>query len=171
MRAPAEIDRHELRELLSKCWMTHDAMWFATCVRLCGMETANRINQQAVRSMATIEIRRLQKLLDQPEIRTWQELQGFLDACVELIRCDFMGFEASYPAPGIYRWDMPRCFAFEGISKLGVIDDYQCGIFTRLEGWLDGLGLPYTATPELTGCQMHTTSTCHREYTIQLPNH
>lgn len=169
MRRPETIERDELRELLGKCWMTHDAMWFANCLKECGIETANRINQAAVRSMAKIEVKRLMKVLDLASVGSWGELRVFLDAGVELIRCDFMKFEPSYPAENTYRWDMPACFAYDGIQKLGVIEGYQCGIFTRLEGWLDGLGLQYTSEPACNGCMMHTQGHCFREYTIRFP--
>ena len=45
-----------------------------------------------------------------------------------------------------------------------VIDQYQCGIFERVKGWLDGLGVEYTITPEVEGCMMHTDGQCFREF-------
>ena len=56
-----KIGKRELRELLTKGWMTHDAMWFMHTIQDLGIETANKINIAAVRSMSMIEIKRLQK--------------------------------------------------------------------------------------------------------------
>ena len=61
-------------------------------------------------------------------------------------------------------WETERCFAHEGVSKLGMIDRYECGIFDRLEGWLESLGIEYKATPEIDGCFMHRRGRCVREY-------
>jgi len=169
MRSPETIELPELRELLSKCWMTHDAMWFVHCVQECGIETANLINRAAVRSMAKIEVKRMMKILDVGPIGEMDQLKSFLEAALWLIKADFMKFEPSFPSENTYRWDMPECFAFEGVSKIGAIDEYQCGIFSRLEGWLDGIGVRYTAEPAIEGCLMHDHGRCYREFNIQFP--
>ncbi len=39
------------------------------------------------------------------------------------------------------------CFAYEGVAGLGVAAEYECGIYERIYGWLDALGLEYQATP------------------------
>ena len=51
-----QIEKNDLRELLVKGWMTHDAMWLYHCFQECGMEKTNRINKAAVQSMSAIEI-------------------------------------------------------------------------------------------------------------------
>ena len=58
-----ELSKAELKELLIKCWMTHDAMWLMQTVQHCGFEKANLINKAAVRSMAQVEIKRIKKAL------------------------------------------------------------------------------------------------------------
>jgi hypothetical protein len=169
MRPPETVELPELRELLTKCWMTHDAMWFGHCVEDCGIEKANRINRAAVKSMAKVEVRRLMKVLDVQSIEDMGQLRSFLDAAVSLIRADFMKFQPSFPSENTYRWDMPECFAYEGVSRIGVIDQYRCGIFSRLEGWLEGIGVRYSAEPAIDGCMMHSHGHCYREFTIDLP--
>jgi hypothetical protein len=57
------LEKNELKELLNKGWMTHDAMWFLNCMKECGIEQTNKINKAAVRDMAAIEIKRHQKAL------------------------------------------------------------------------------------------------------------
>ena len=55
------LEKKELKDLLVKCWMTHDAMWFYHCLQECGIEKTNRINRAAVKAVAAVEIRRLRK--------------------------------------------------------------------------------------------------------------
>lgn len=59
-----------------------------------------------------------------------------------------------------------RCFAYEGIKAMGVIDRYECGIMARVESWFDALGVKYEVDPKVTGYMMHTEGRCYREYTF-----
>ena len=56
------LKKNELKEILIKNWMTHDAMWFYHCLQECGIERTNKINKAAVRAMAMIEISLFQKI-------------------------------------------------------------------------------------------------------------
>jgi len=59
----AEIETKQLKELLNKGWMTHDAMWFYNSYQEVGIEATNRINRAAVKAMAAIEIKRIAQAL------------------------------------------------------------------------------------------------------------
>jgi hypothetical protein len=59
-----------------------------------------------------------------------------------------------------------RCFAHDGITMLGVIDPYECGIMDRVETWFDTLGIKYEVEPKVTQCMMHTEGRCYRNYTF-----
>ena len=53
------IDRlssHELKELISKCWITHDGMWFAHTLFESGIETTNHLNRAAINSTAAMDL-------------------------------------------------------------------------------------------------------------------
>lgn len=163
------LGREDARELLVKSWMTHDAMWFRHCVEELGIERTNRVNKAAVRSMAAIEIRRLTDALGVGEVTTMRALRQLLESAWEVVGAEFMGFRMSSPAPRVLRWDVPRCFAFEGVTRLGVADRYECGVFARVETWFDTLGIVYTVTPEVRGCLMQVGVPCHREYAFDLP--
>lgn len=164
------LTREEVQELLIKGWMTHDAMWFRHCVEACGIEQTNDINKAAVRSMAAIEIRRLTKALGMTEVHTMETLREVIEAAWGVIRADFMEFAYSYPAPDVMRWDVRRCFAFDGVARLGVADRYECGIFPRIEAWFDTLDIPYTVAPTVTGCMMRDEAACFREYWFHFGN-
>lgn len=46
----------------------------------------------------------------------------------------------------------------------------ECGIFDRVEGWLEGMGIRYPVTPQVEGCMMHTDGCCNREFRLKFPN-
>ena len=77
-----------------------------------------------------------------------------------------MNFTYSFPSENIFHWEWgdQQCFAYEGIKKLGVIDQYQCAIFERPEVWFKTLGIEYSITPRLDGCMMHTNGKCFRDF-------
>ncbi|MEW6208159.1 MAG: DUF6125 family protein [Acidobacteriota bacterium] len=158
------IGREELRELLNKSWMTHDAMWFRHCAQECGMEKTNRINKAAIRSAAVIEARRLAKIFEVEKIDSFEGLYDFITKATDLIRADFMKFECSAPEKNLLRWRMHQCFAYEGVTRMGVIEQYECGIFERMKGWLEGLGIKYSIEPQIDGCMMHTDGECFRDF-------
>jgi len=73
------LNKTDLKELLTKNWMTHDAMWFYHCFKECGIEKTNNINKAAVRSMAIIEIRRIKKAIAIDRVETFEGFKGWFD--------------------------------------------------------------------------------------------
>ncbi|MBI4830262.1 MAG: hypothetical protein HY801_01635 [Candidatus Lindowbacteria bacterium] len=69
-------------------------------------------------------------------------------------------------AENVARIKANRCFAYEGVRKMGAIEGYDCGIFARMAGWLDGLGIEHEVVPPLKGCLMLTRGECQREFRI-----
>ena len=160
------LERNELKEILIKNWMTHDAMWFYHCLRECGIDSTNKINKAAVRGMGIIEIRRIQKAVGIKEVTTLEDFRSLVEAAWDIVKGDFMKSNFSLPAENILRGDFERCFAYEGIKQIGAIERYECGIFERIYGWFDGMGMKYSVSPEVEGCMMHTEGKCFREITF-----
>lgn len=160
----------ELRELLNKCWMTHDGLWFRHCLDECGMEGANRVNRAAARSIGANEVRRVVKAFGLNPAASIQDLQGVLDALLAVVKADFMDFTVRFGPGDALRMDMHRCFAHDGMVRLGVLDQYECGIFERVEGWFDGLGLRYRVEPQTAKCLLLTQDHCHRDYRFEFPS-
>lgn len=169
-RTADKLEKSEVKELLNKCWMTHDAMWFYHCLREVGIETTNKINLAAVRSMSVIEIKRIRKLLgvEKRKIDTFEELIALVEGAFAIVKADFMNFSYSVPEKNVIRWDMQQCFAHDGVSQIGAISGYQCGIIERIKGWLDGLGVSYSIVPEINGCLMHAHGKCCGEFRTNL---
>jgi len=162
-----ELNQAELKELIIKCWMTHDGMWFMHTAQNCGFEKANLINKAAVRSMAKLEMHRLQQALDFGPVRTPQDFQDMILGINHVIKADFMDFDYSFPREDTLRIRMNRCFAHDGMARLDALEQYQCGIFERFFGWFDHLGLKYQAVPQVEKCLMYQTGSCVRDIMLE----
>lgn len=157
-----ELDVDELRELLVKCWMTHDGSWFMSVAGECGIDVANRLNKAAIRALAPIELRRVTRALGLKGegIERLDEVKAVVDAMFATIKGDFMDFTFDYPEENVLRWKMRRCFALEGMKMIGAYEEYDCGVLFRVTCWLDALGLDYTVEPPVEGCLMRDTGEC-----------
>jgi hypothetical protein len=163
-----KMETRELKELLLKCWMTHDGMWFYHSMNDAGIEKANQINKAAIRSLAAIEIERIRKAFGIREIQTFQDLKALCDAAFGVLTDDFMGFSYSFPSANVMHWNMSRCFAHAGMTRLGVIESYECGVIYRVGCWFQSLGIEYTLTPRIDRCMMHSTGVCRGDFSFSL---
>ncbi len=167
-----KIEKKDLRELLSKGWITHDAMWLYHVIQECGIEKAAKINVAAVDSMSVIEIRRIQKALGygKDPITDFDALFRLMTEAFGIIKADFMKFEFNAPEKNVceWKWADGKCFAFEGVSGLGAIDGYKCGIIKRIEGWLNGLGVEYRMEPSINECLMKNDGKCRGRFVFDL---
>lgn len=154
-----KLVHNEWKELILKCWVTHDAMWFMHCLNAFGIARTNELNRAAVKSMAMIEAKRLKKALHIGEINQLDDLKKFIDKGFEIFQADFMKFKKSYPSENILRWGIGECFAYSGVKKLGAIDKYKCVIYERLASWFDVLKIRYTVMPTIDGCTRHAANT------------
>ena len=158
------LDKNELKELLTKCWMTDDAMWFYSCLQEFGIEKTNEMNKAAIRGMAAIEIKRYQKALGVRNLERFEDFRRFFDMAMEIATGKFMKYKYGIPEKNVMHAKWESCFAYEGMKALGVADRYECGIMLRIDTWLDTLGIKYEVEPKVTGCMMHTEKRCFRDY-------
>ncbi len=157
-------DKDEIKELVSKNWITHDAMWFYHCLREFGIEKTNQLNKAAIRDMSAIEIKRIQKTLGVQEIKSFEMFHQFMDQAMAIATGKFMKYRYTMPAHNLMHGEWQSCFAYEGMKALGVADRYECGVMLRINTWLDTLGIKYEVEPKVTGCMMHTDGKCFRDY-------
>ena len=161
------IDKRELRELISKGWMTHDAMWFFHCMQEIGIEKTNRLNKAAIVSMSSFEVERYKEALGMKGagVETFEDLVRFLDGAFDLILPAFMRLTYTVSEHNVFawEWEKDRCFAYKGVKRIGALDQYQCGVLHRVESWLRALNVKYTMHPEVTGCLMRDTGQCKGE--------
>ncbi len=173
MEALETLEKREIRELISKGWITHDAMWFVHCLQEFGIEKTNKMNRAAVRSMSAIEVGRLKKALGvtTDQFDSFDELMGFFKGAMEIVLADFMQVKFTTPSKNIFHWEMEKdkCFAYKGMCMLGIPDKYECGVLHRIECWFDTLNIPYTMTPQVKNCLMHSQGECAGDFILDLP--
>ena len=58
-----DLTKQQLKELLVKCWMTHDGSWFYNCACELGIEGANKLNKAAIKNLSVIEMQRIKKAM------------------------------------------------------------------------------------------------------------
>jgi hypothetical protein len=169
MRAPEDLSRKEITDLLHKGWMSHDGMWFHHCLKEFGIEKANKLNKAAIQSLAPLEMKRLKKLLGIEKIGTFEEFKAFLSGGFELLIADFMNARMTFPEKNVFHWEFlpQQCFAYKGMQNMGVIDDYECGVVYRVECWIASLGVQYTIAPPVEKCLMHAKGICAGEFRLE----
>lgn len=133
--------------LLIKCWMSHDARWFMAVAREFGMEVANRLNQTAAHEVGKVEAQRIARALRLPPVTTLDDYLVVQEAFIGLLGPDLLDYRVSKVSDTACQVHVRRCFAFENAARAGVAGEYACGIFARLTGWLEGLGVAYEAPP------------------------
>ncbi len=169
MTMPGQLDQDAVRDLLLRNWMTHDAMWFREAVTRRGIAEANAINRAAVRSMAVVEAGRIRRLIGLEAVARLEDVRAFFTAAVDLVIPAFIACEFEWESEAsAVTLRVTRCFAHDGVAGLGLIDQYECGIFERIYGWLDALGVGFAAVPDTLECLLHTRGACARRLSLSL---
>ncbi len=174
MRRLAEVPWEEIKDLLGKGWLTHDGMWFYHTFLDSGMEKANRINRQAIKSLAAIEMARARKVLqvEEEDLRTFEGLQDFIRDALEMTlpRSVFSRASFTFVPPDVFHWEWKdgECFAYQAMRQMGAIEEYVCGVMYRIECWFEVSGIPYTVEPKIERCIMHQTGHCRGDFTIDV---
>ena len=81
---PFGLDADTLVELISHCWRAHDGQWFLKAVAQVGLQPAMRLNEQAIGSLARIELREfkrvsgIESLGTIAEVAEWYRLSAFI---------------------------------------------------------------------------------------------
>jgi hypothetical protein len=166
------IEKKAVVELLNKCWMTHDGMWFYHTFREVGIEKANQINKAAIRSLAPLEINRIKNFLgiEKEHLETFDEFKDFFSGASEWFIPDFMNATMSFPRKNVLHWEFKarECFAYKGMKRIGVIDEYECGVIYRLGCWIESLGITYDVSPDVKRCSMIDNPACSGDFTLHL---
>ena len=146
--------------------MSHDARWFAAAALAGGMELANRLNRMAAREEGKAEARRIAGALGLARARSlddWLLTQAIL---IGLLGPDLLDYRVSRVSDSACRVSVERCFAHDQVVRAGVVAEYECGIFERVGGWLEGLGVAHEMSPPLGKCLKAQGRDC--VYTVSL---
>ena len=143
--------------------MTHDGMWFFHCLQEFGIEATNKINKSAIKSLSSIEIKRIKSILGfEKDIESFEEFRLFFIEASKLMIPYFMNVRFSFSEENKMTWvfNQGKCFAYEGIKKLGAIDKYECVVLYRIRCWLEALEIENKFDPEIDKCSMHFNGKC-----------
>nr|MDO8099740.1 DUF6125 family protein [Candidatus Njordarchaeota archaeon] len=166
MRTLDEISKEEVKDYLGKGWLTHDGMWFFNTYKELGIDAANRLNNEAVKSMSPFEAERTRKVLGvgNEKITSFEEMAEFLHRALELVlpRSVFGRIRFSTPSKNIihWEWEDKECFAYKGMERIGVADQYKCAVIYRIQCWLNALGVEHTVSPRIENCLMAQKGNC-----------
>jgi hypothetical protein len=92
------------------------------------------------------------KALDLSPSRNMEEYLNLKKAALSMFGPDLVDYEIKILDHQTYDMHLTRCFAHENIVKAGIKDQYECGIFSRLQGWIDAQGLEHELAPALGKC-------------------
>ncbi len=148
----AQLSFSERETLLVKCWMSHDARWFMAVASEYGMTAANRLNQIAAHEVGTVEAKRIVRALQMLPITTLDDYLLAQEIFIALLGPDLIKYRVSKSSDHAYQMHVQSCFAYDNAVRAGIADEYECGIFARLTGWLDALNLAYEMHSSLGKC-------------------
>jgi hypothetical protein len=149
---PALPDEQE-KELLRKCWYTHDARWFMSVAQEFGLEAANRLNKRTCRALGEAEMRRLVKALGIAAPTNVHELVPVIEAAFRFFTPPpLTEFDVRVVDDRSWEGRLKRCFIHDNVVKAGIGTSYVCAAVDRIYGWHDALGLPLAAEPPVLRC-------------------
>jgi len=146
------INRDQLGDILLRNWMTHDALWYGEVAAKFGMAEASPMNLRVCRKLGRIEFKRLMNVVEAPPPNNFEAYRELFELGKEVFVPEFITIQIDYPGNSSQVFQVSECFAHNGMKKLGLLPEYECGIFERIEGWFDAMGLRYTRTPDLSRC-------------------
>ena len=157
----------EREELLIKCWMLHDTKWFMAAAREYGVEAANRLNQIAAHEIGKAEAQRIVRALGLPPVSSLDEYLLVQEVLIALLEPELVGHHVTKLSDTTYRMLVQRCFARDNAVRTGIASDYECGIYPRLTGWLEGLGFAYKTDPAPGKCPRAQGQECLHTVTVE----
>jgi hypothetical protein len=161
-----KLQPQEREALLVKCWMSHDARWFMAAARECGMEVTNRLNRTAAHEVGKVEAKRIARALGLLQAITLDDYLLAQEIFIGLLGPDLLDYGVGKAGDNACQVHVRRCFAYENAERAGIADHFECGIFARVTGWTDALGLAYEISPPLGRCLKAQGREC--VYTITL---
>nr|MDO8134185.1 DUF6125 family protein [Candidatus Njordarchaeum guaymaensis] len=166
MRTLDEISKEEIKDYLGKGWLTHDGMWFYSTYKELGIDAANRLNKEAVKSMSPFEADRTRRVLGigNKYVDSFEEMAESLHKALELVlpRSIFGRIHFSTPSKNTvhWEWENQECFAYKGMERMGLANQYKCAVIYRIQCWLNALGVKHTVSPRIEGCLMAQKGNC-----------
>src|SRR3989304_5943505 len=155
------------KNLLRRCWYSHDARWFTSVAQEFGLEAANRLNRRTVRSLGRAEMLRRARELGGEGVSSLAGLLQLFESGRQLfVPPPLMEFQMKPLDGRSYQVSFQRCFVHENIVRAGIDDGYVCAVFDRLQGWHDALNLPLAQEMPALPCARVQGKECRRVLTV-----
>ena len=140
-------------QLLRAAWLRHDAMWFQYVAGKCGMDTVNQANRAIVEKLGQFEMLNLLRCLQHSaRIENVDELLQLFSLAIDIYQAHHSPVRLERIDDKTFRVSMSNCWACKAVELAGWLDQYQCGPWGRLKGWLSALKLNSTLNPDPTLC-------------------
>ncbi|MFC1705621.1 hypothetical protein ACFL59_02220 [Planctomycetota bacterium] len=152
--------------MLVRCWMSHDAHWFMAAAMENSLDAVNRWNQQAAREVGKAEARRIARAVGLPELRTVDDCLLAQEVIVSLVGPDLIDYRLHKLDERSYEVQVVRCFASQRVARVGILEQYKCGIFARVGAWLETLGVDFELSPALGPCMKKDDGECRYVFTL-----
>ncbi len=165
-----QLEKYELKELLVKCWMSHDGAWFLSAYMHYGVRAANKLNKASIKTLSTLEMQRVLKArgTEKKSIKSFNDLKILIDDVFSVLKGDFMDFNYTFIENNKIQWKMGQCFAYEGMKRLGIQEKYKCGVLYRVHCWLNALNVKHKFQPPINTCLLCSQKKCVGEIIIEL---
>ena len=155
------------KDLLRRCWMSHDAYWFAGVAGEFGMDAANRINRKNVRAIGRTEMFRLMKALGCARVEGMDGAMRLFEAGRALyVPPPATQADVAVIVDGASEVHISRCFVHENITRADIKESYHCAVFDRTQGWHDAWGLPLVEELPAATCALAAGEACVRTFAI-----
>jgi hypothetical protein len=154
------INQDQLKDMLLRNWMTHDALWYGEVAAKFGMAEASPMNLRVCRKLGRIEFKRLMNAVEALPPKTFEAYRELFELGCKVFVPEFITMQIEYPGASLQVFHVSECFAHQGMNKLGVLSEYECGIFERIEGWFEAMRLRYVRTPDLSRCLKFKAEEC-----------
>ena len=157
------------KDLLRRCWYSHDARWFTSVAEEFGVEAANRLNRRVCRALGEAEMRRFVVAFGIEKPRTVGGLLEVMDQAMRfLVPPPLMAFDLWVIDGHSYGGWIRRCFIHDRVTRAGIASSYNCAAFDRIQGWHDALDLPLAEDPPALPCAKALGQECLRVMTVRL---
>ncbi|HYA41234.1 MAG TPA: DUF6125 family protein [Syntrophobacteraceae bacterium] len=166
-RLLAALSAKEREGLLVRCWISHDARWYTAVARAFGIDAANKLNQFAARETGKIEAVRITRALGLAPVVTLDDYAVVHEVLIGLLGPDLIDYELLAAGDGAWEFRVRRCFAHENVMRAGIGEEYECGVFARVTGWMEALGLNCEMTPALAGCARAQGRECRYRFKLR----
>jgi len=153
---------HEDREnILLRNWMSHDGHWFRHVSEEYGPDAANKLNMRTCRSIGRTDWFRLVKALGIEKVESPGQFLKIFKAAWQLYVPPHIDVDIAVRDNRITA-QVKKCFAYEGVKRVGIEKIYDCGIFERICSWIDSAGVEYELEPPIGKCLKAQGKECRR---------